>query len=141
MSSGNHRRYVDEQDRRAEASARPLIRLVKAWKHFNNVPISSFYLELVSAHYVAQQSPIMYGHALGDLFTGFLQGQLAPFTDPTGVCGAVLPVRHVFDQAVAMQAVAQAAALIEEARAAARANRLEHSMRLWERLYNGGFAA
>lgn len=41
-----HNAYVRQQDERLDYKLKPLIRLVKAWKFYNSVPIKSFYLEL-----------------------------------------------------------------------------------------------
>src|SRR5205823_5477121 len=40
-----HNAYVKKEDERLGYKLKPLIRLIKAWKFYNNVPISSFYLE------------------------------------------------------------------------------------------------
>ena len=41
-----HNHYVREADQRLSNKVKPLIRFLKAWKYFQDVPISSFYLEL-----------------------------------------------------------------------------------------------
>ena len=39
---------------------KPLIRFLKAWKYFQNVPVSSFYLELRIAKYTEGETSIIY---------------------------------------------------------------------------------
>ena len=39
---------------------KPLVRFIKAWKYFKQVPISSFYLELRVAKYADGESSIVY---------------------------------------------------------------------------------
>lgn len=53
-----HLDYVNEINKQVgiTGGAKKLSRLVKAWKYFNNVPISSFYLEMRAAQYMATQS-------------------------------------------------------------------------------------
>lgn len=60
--------YVREIDDRCKGKAKPLIRFLKAWKYYQNVPVSSFYLELVAAKHAAEASPIIYSWDLRDLF-------------------------------------------------------------------------
>src|SRR5260370_20150859 len=40
-----HKNYVDEVERKLGSELKRLVRLVKAWKYYHNVPICSFYLE------------------------------------------------------------------------------------------------
>lgn len=138
-SPGLQGRYLDSQDRRAEAAARPLIRFVKAWKHFNEVPISSFYLELAATAYVTRQPNVLYTQALSEILHGLWEQQLAPLSDPARVSGSVQPFRHVFHRVAALGALERAVVQIEKARNAAKANRITHAIAAWNRLYNGGF--
>ena len=47
---------------------RGLIRLAKTWRSWNNVPLSSFYLEMRTAQYVLGNKPIIYDWDLRDIF-------------------------------------------------------------------------
>src|SRR5262249_33731219 len=50
-----HLSYVNEVNSQAKITggAKKLARLIKAWKYYNRVPISSFYLEMRAAQYLA----------------------------------------------------------------------------------------
>jgi len=39
---------------------KPLIRFVKAWKYYNNVPVSSYFLEMKVAKYASNEETILY---------------------------------------------------------------------------------
>jgi hypothetical protein len=82
-----HLAYVNQVNKEAGISggAKKLARLAKAWKYYNNVPLSSFYLEMRAAHYLS-----------GDKFFDPLQDVclymewlvkigLGPMNDPKGV--------------------------------------------------------
>lgn len=55
-----HNDYVRSIDNDLWSKVKPLIRFIKAWKYFQNVPISSFYLELRVAKYASDESSILY---------------------------------------------------------------------------------
>jgi hypothetical protein len=55
----SHKAYVDTIDRKLNGRVKPLIRFVKAWKFFRNVPIRSFYLEMRVAAYADNESSII----------------------------------------------------------------------------------
>jgi hypothetical protein len=65
-----HNSYVRAVDDRA-GKVKPLIRFLKAWKWFRDVPISSFYLELRVAKYASQEASSAIGRAseIGVLFS------------------------------------------------------------------------
>lgn len=50
-----HMKYVNEVNKEAgiAGGAKRLARLVKGWKYYNNVPVSSFYLEMRAAKYLS----------------------------------------------------------------------------------------
>ena len=55
-----HNAYVREVDEDLSNKVKPLIRFIKAWKYYRNVPISSFYLELRVTKYAEDKSWIIY---------------------------------------------------------------------------------
>src|SRR5262245_6377194 len=132
-------RYLDAQDKRTDATLRPLIRFVKAWKHLNEVPISSFYLEVAVATYLAQQPTVLYTQALWEIFRDLSERSLPSLKDPTNVSGLVQPCGHVFQRVAAQSAVGRALENIVLARKAAKANKIEEALGHWKQLYNGAF--
>ncbi|WP_341722290.1 SMODS domain-containing nucleotidyltransferase [Streptomyces rimosus] len=86
-----HLGYVNEVNQipAVAGGAKRLARLAKAWKYYNNVPISSFYLEMRAAQYVAGISNFI---PVWDmcLFLEKLSGhQLAAMNDPKNKGGTV----------------------------------------------------
>jgi hypothetical protein len=55
-----HNAYVQAVDDKFNGKVKPLIRFLKAWKYFRDVPVSSFYLELRVAKYAVGESAIVY---------------------------------------------------------------------------------
>ena len=134
-----HDRYLDDRDRRAEATVRPLVRFVKAWKHLNDVPVSSYYLELVTAAHVARHRNLSYTQALAEIVQDLRQRRLAPVNDPACVSGSVDPFKHMFHRVRVLDAVGQGLEHIAAARAAARTNDVDEAIDRWNRFFNGAF--
>ncbi|MGA5605115.1 SMODS domain-containing nucleotidyltransferase [Streptomyces griseoincarnatus] len=84
-----HLEYVNEVNQRPAAAggAKKLARLAKAWKYYNNVPVSSFYLEMRAAQHMAGEPNFI---AIWDI-CGLLEKldghQLAAMNDPKNKAG------------------------------------------------------
>src|SRR5690606_29147008 len=84
-----HNAYVKREDERLGYKLKPLIRLVKAWKFYNNVPISSFYLELRTTKYAEGESSIVYDIDLKRVMKILYDNDLPSIQDPMGISGYV----------------------------------------------------
>lgn len=84
-----HNAYVKKVNDRLSGKLKPLIQLVKAWKFYNSVPISSFYLELRIAKYCDNQRSIEYDIAIRHIMKMFFDSDLASIQDPMGISGYV----------------------------------------------------
>lgn len=84
-----HKAYVKQQDERLGGKLKPLIQLVKAWKFYNNVPITSFYVELRVTKYAEGESSIVYDIDLKRIIKLLDDVQLASIRDPMGISGSV----------------------------------------------------
>ena len=73
-----HKQFIAQVDERYDYRLKPLIRFVKAWKYFKEVPISSFYLELSVTEYVRSQSAIYYPFHVPGVFGFLWQERLKP---------------------------------------------------------------
>ncbi len=67
--------------------AKKLARLVKAWKYFNAVPVSSFYLEMRAAKHMESQSSFVAVWDVCLLFEHLVSISLGSMNDPKGVTG------------------------------------------------------
>lgn len=90
-SPDTHTAYVQQIDRKLGGKAKPLVRFMKAWKYYCQVPISSFYLELQVVRYAAQESEIIYDIDLTRLFRLLHNKELARMVDPMGISGYINP--------------------------------------------------
>ncbi|MBS7565324.1 hypothetical protein KHS38_13000 [Mucilaginibacter sp. Bleaf8] len=88
-----HNAYVEKQNKRLGGKLKPLIRLVKAWKFYNNVPITSFYLELRVTKYAEKRSAIVYDIDIRNIFKLLCEQELPRLQDPMGFSGYVWPCK------------------------------------------------
>ncbi len=84
-----HNAYVKRENDRLAGKVKPLIQLVKAWKFYNNVPVSSFYLELRVTKYAESESTIIYDVDLRHIMKKLYDNNLADIQDPMGISGYV----------------------------------------------------
>lgn len=78
-----HLAYVNEVQRKTDNGAKGLVRLVKTWKAFNQVPLSSFYLEMRTAQYALANKQILLDWDLVGVFRALSRSGLAAMNDPT----------------------------------------------------------
>ncbi|WP_407525706.1 nucleotidyltransferase [Lacibacter sp. MH-610] len=88
-SPGAHNSYVNRENDRLGGKLKPLIRLIKAWKFYNNVPISSFYLELRTTKYAEGESSIVYDIDVKRVMKILYDNDLPSIQDPMGISGYV----------------------------------------------------
>jgi hypothetical protein len=84
-----HNAYVREIDQKRSNKVKPLVRFIKAWEYLNNVPISSFYLEMRVAKYAQTESPIIYSWDVRDFLKHLEDISLASLQDPVGISGSI----------------------------------------------------
>jgi hypothetical protein len=83
-----HLKYVNECNQKPSAgNTKALARLIKAWKYFCSVPLSSFYLEMRCAQHVARQETYIHVWDFCWLLEGLKLSQLAAINDPKGASG------------------------------------------------------
>lgn len=92
-SPAAHNAWVDQIDKKLDYKLKPLIKFIKAWKFYQNVPISSFYLELRTAKYAAEESTIVYDIDIKRVIAILNDYQLARIQDPMGISGYVSPCK------------------------------------------------
>lgn len=85
-----HLSYVNECNQKPRrGNAKALARLVKAWKYYCNVPISSFYLEMRAARYVKGISTYVHVWEICLLLESLWDNDLAAMNDPRGASGRI----------------------------------------------------
>lgn len=88
-SPGAHNAYVKQENDKLYGKLKHLIQLVKAWKYYNNVPISSFYLELRITKYAEGETSIVYDIDILRIMKLLSDNELASIRDPMGISGSV----------------------------------------------------
>jgi predicted nucleotidyltransferase len=83
-----HQKYVNECNKKPnKGNAKALARLIKAWKYYRNVPVSSFYLEMRCAQHVATQKSYYHVWDVCQLLEKLNGHELAAMNDPEGASG------------------------------------------------------
>ncbi|WP_143709885.1 nucleotidyltransferase domain-containing protein [Kocuria flava] len=125
-NSAVHLEYVDRAQKETDGRAKGLIRLVKTWKSWNNVPLSSFYLEMRTAQYALGNKPIIYDWDLRDIFKSLANNGFREMNDPTNYGRRITTgTSNLAESITAKYAVEEAARLARLAREAAEAD--DHS--------------
>ena len=107
VSPEAHNNYLTANDIRLGGKLRPLIQLLKAWKYFYTVPISSFYLELLITRYAEKENTIVYDIDFKEILRLLCDINLGSIADPLGISGRVnacsseAQKRNAFSQVVA----------------------------------------
>ncbi len=105
-----HLAYVNAcNERPSHGSAKALARLVKAWKYANDVPMSSFYLEIRCATYVADLSSFIPVFDLCHILERIHADCVAPIMDPSGLTGSIKPCGNTEDLIKARSEISLAA--------------------------------
>lgn len=136
-----HNKYVFDLDTLLGGKLRPLIRFVKAWKYYYNVPISSFYLELFVSVYASTNSPIIYYWDLKNIFSRLNDSRLSVLSDPCGISGTIPPCSSEAERQRALLKVETACRRITNAFAAEQTNDTPGAFYWLNELYNGNFPA
>jgi hypothetical protein len=134
-----HNAYVRSVDAKLGGKVKPLIRFIKAWKFFRDVPISSFYLELRVAKYASAERIIIYDIDVRNILKMLWDGQLANLQDPMGISGYVNACRSDAQRTDALSKLGTAYARADKAREAATQGKISDSFYWWRLLYNDEF--
>jgi hypothetical protein len=134
-----HNAYVKWVDGKLGGKVKPLIRFIKAWKYFRDVPISSFYLELRVAKYASEEQSIVYEYDVRNVLRLLWDGQLARMQDPMKVSGYISPCKSDATHADALSKLSTAYTRADKARAASDAGNLQDAFHWWRLLYDDQF--
>ena len=134
-SPDTHNTYVREADQRLSNKVKPLIRFIKAWKYFQNVPISSFYLELRIAKYASNKNSIVYSIDVHEVFALLDRVGLARIQDPMGVSGYVSPCRSDSELSTAKSRLTTALSRARKAREAEKVGHVKDAFDWWDKLF------
>jgi hypothetical protein len=139
ISPDSHNDYVARVDKRLNGRVKPLIRFVKAWKFYRNVPISSFYLEMRVAKYAEGESSIIYDLDVLRVLRSLWNHQLASLQDPTGFSGYVSPCKTEVQRQDALSKLGTALARADKAWSSSSNGKVLDAFEWWRLLYDDAF--
>ena len=134
-----HNEYVRSVDDKLGGKVKPLIRFIKAWKYYRDVPISSFYLELRVAKYSAGEKTIVYDIDVRQILKNLWDGELANMQDPMGISGYISPCKSDTLREDALSKLSTAVTRAGKAREAAANGKLQDAFYWWRLLYDNQF--
>lgn len=134
-----HNDYVRGIDNKHTGRVKALIRFIKAWKYFLNVPISSFYLELRVAKYADGEKYISYPHDVKRVFALLYNNDLAAMQDPMGISGYIYPCRTESAYDEARSKVLTASVRSDKALTAYSQHEFREAFGYWDDLWAGKF--
>jgi hypothetical protein len=134
-----HNEYVRSVDNKLSNKVKPLIRFIKAWKYFRQVPISSFYLELRVAKYAYGESSIIYDMDVKRVLCQLRDCGLADMQDPMGFSGYIPACKTQWLKEDALSKLETAATRAEKAREATGKDNISSAFDYWRLLFNDQF--
>ena len=130
-----HNEYVRAVNAKHSGKVKKLIRYVKAWKYFREVPISSFYLEMRTAKYADGEASIVYSIDVRNVLRDMLKCGLARMQDPTGIGGYIYPCKTELQKEDALSKLETAVSRAEKAWEAESAECIAEAFQWWNKLY------
>ncbi|HEY4788137.1 MAG TPA: hypothetical protein VIH57_18915 [Bacteroidales bacterium] len=118
---------------------KPLIRFIKAWKYYRNVPINSFYLELRVTKYALGESCIEYPYDIRALFKYLIDIKLADLQDPMGVSGLISPFISETQKQDSLSKLNTALTRATNANDCEQAGKIQDAFYWWNLLYDNNF--
>lgn len=138
-SPGAHNDYVRNIDKKFAGKVKPLVRFIKAWKYFQNVPISSFYLELRVAKYAEGESSIVYDIDIKRVFSELYKMELVRICDPMDISGYIDACSTEAKYEESYSKLTTALARAEKALDEKEKDNIKDAFYWWNLLYNGNF--
>jgi hypothetical protein len=134
-----HLDYVNDANNSPSGGAKGLARLLKAWKYYCNVPISSFYLEMQAARCMKAESTIAWSVDTRAILCRLHDGELAAMNDPSGLVGRIYACGTDSQKADAKSKLATALSRADKARDAASDDRIDDAFAWWDKVFGGRF--
>lgn len=135
-----HLAYVSSSDLKVAAgSTKRLTRLVKAWKYYRQVPISSFYLEMRAAAYMRRQSSYIPWLDLYYFLQELNGNSLAAMNDPTGNTGRINACSSDATRTDALSKLRTAVSRAEIACGYGTRGNFQAAFNEWDKLFNYKF--
>lgn len=140
-SPDTHNAYVRDINANLNNKVKPLIRFIKAWKFFRNLPILSFYLELRVTKYAEGEKSIVYSIDILNFLKYLSDNSLPAIQDPTGISGLIYPCNTDTQREDALSKLSTAVTRASNARDAENSGNIKDAFYWWNLLYDGNFPA
>lgn len=134
-----HNSYVAHANKERGEKVKPLVRFLKAWKYYRNVPISSFYLEMRVAQYALRETTIIFDIDVRALFQLLWDSQLAAMQDPMGISGYIYPCNTQVQKTDSLSKLYTALTRANNARASAANGSIQDAFYWWKLVYDSQF--
>jgi hypothetical protein len=134
-----HRAYVNSANGDPKGGAKGLARLLKAWKYYRSVPLSSFYLEMRAAAYMAKESSVVWSIDLRNILSELSRADVAAMNDPSGLTGRIYAYSADSYKTDAISKLTRALERADRARTAESAGRVRAAFDAWDMLFDGHF--
>ncbi|MCU0440398.1 MAG: hypothetical protein MUC49_21105 [Raineya sp.] len=138
-SPGAHNAYVKQQDNRLNKKLKKLIQLVKAWKFYNNVPLTSFYLELRCTKWAEGKQEIVYDEDIYKFLKYLEDIKLASIRDPMGISGLIDACKTNTKKNDALSKLSTAVTRSRKACIDNILDRVDNSFEWWNKFFNDQF--
>ena len=136
-----HNAYVRSVNTKLLNKVKPLIRFIKAWKYYRDVPINSFFLELRTTKYASGESSIVYSIDIKNLLKNMLDSKIASIQDPMGVSGLIAPCKTDAYKQDALTKLETAYNRAVKAYELEQAGKIQEAFAMWNTFFNGKFQA
>jgi len=134
-----HKAFVRSMETKFTGKGRALVRFMKAWKYYCNVPVSSFYLELRVTEYAGGKSSIIYPIDVCRALSHLRSKALAAMQDPMGVSGLIPAFATDAKKQDALSKLEMAYSRAVKAIEADKNSKTEDAFYLWGLVFGGQF--
>lgn len=134
-----HIAYVNGVNNKLDKKVKHVIRLIKAIKYAQDIPISSFYLEMRVAKYCDSQTTILYGLDVLYALNRLVGDSLAMMQDPVGIAGYISPTSTEAQRVDALSKLTTARNRAENAVEAEKAGKHTEALEWWGKVFNRSF--
>lgn len=138
----SHLAYVNDANKKpSPGNAKALARLIKAWKYFCNVPVSSFYLEMRCAEHVKTQTTYIHVWDVWQVLNKLHSHALAGMNDPMHASGRIYACSSDSSKRDALSKLATAKTRAWKALDAHTNGKVDEAFRYLDLLFGGTFPA
>ena len=134
-----HNKFVAFVDEKHDDRVRPLIRFFKSWKYLRQVPISSFYLELLITSYCLNESSIVYNIDIQNIFEILISDNLPTIKDPLEIADNISPCSSDITKRRALYKLKAYFPIVEKANKYENLGKTRLAFNFLRKFYNGGF--